>query len=167
MVDFRVDAPNPRPANQFGHILEILEHDGDVAARRFRWNVFLLAGDPQAPGSRLLVDSADLVPGRLTATDTYYAGRPSGEDLAPIGCPDNLALDPDGNLWIVTDGAQPRGDNNGGFAVPIAGPERGLLRQFMSAPAERRCAAASSRPTARRCSCRFSIRAKAARWIVR
>jgi secreted PhoX family phosphatase len=134
VVDFGVDAANPRPANQFGHILEILEHDGDVAARRFRWNVFLLAGDPQAPGSRLLVDSADLVPGRLAAADTYYAGRPSGEDLAPIGCPDNLALDPDGNLWIVTDGAQPRGDNNGGFAVPIAGPERGLLRQFMSAP---------------------------------
>jgi uncharacterized protein len=134
VVDFGVDAPNPRPANQFGHILEILEHDGDAAARRFRWNVFLLAGDPQAPGSRLLVDSADLVPGRLAAADTYYAGRPPGEDLAPIGCPDNLALDPDGNLWIVTDGAQPRGDNNGGFAVPIAGPERGLLRQFMSAP---------------------------------
>ena len=66
--------------------------------------------------------------------DTYYAGRPAGEDLAPIGCPDNLALDPDGNLWIVTDGAQPRGDNNGGFAVPIDGPGRGLLRQFMSAP---------------------------------
>jgi secreted PhoX family phosphatase len=134
VVDFGVDAANPRPANQFGHILEILEHDGDVAARRFRWNVFLLAGDPRAPGSRLLVDSADLVPGRLAAADTYYAGWPSGEDLAPIGCPDNLALDPDGNLWIVTDGAQPRGDNNGGFAVPIAGPERGLLRQFMSAP---------------------------------
>ena len=134
IVEFRVDAPNPRPANQFGHILEILEHDGDVAARRFRWNVFLLAGDPQAPGSRLLVDSADLVPGRLSAADTYYAGRPAGADLAPIGCPDNLSLDPDGNLWIVTDGAQPRGDNNGGFAVPIDGPGRGLLRQFMSAP---------------------------------
>ena len=64
-----------------------VEHEGDVAARRFRWNVFLLAGDPQAPGSRLMVDSADLVPGRLTATDTYYAGRPAGEALAPDRLP--------------------------------------------------------------------------------
>jgi secreted PhoX family phosphatase len=134
IVDFRVDAPNPRPANKFGHILEIIEHDGDVAAHRFRWSVFLLAGDPQAPGSRLLVDAAQLEPGRLTAGDTYFAGQSSGEDLAPIGCPDNLGLDPAGNLWIVTDGAQPRGDNNGAFAVPIDGAGRGLLRQFMSAP---------------------------------
>jgi len=36
--------------------------------------------------------------------------------------------------WIVTDGAQPRGDNNGAFAVPVDGSERGQLRQFMSAP---------------------------------
>ncbi len=28
-------------------------------------------------------------------------------------------------LWIVTDGAQPRGDNNGAFAVPVDGAERG------------------------------------------
>ena len=134
LVDFGVDAPNPRPANRFGHILEIVEDDGDVAARRFRWSVFLLAGDPQEPGSRLLVDTAQLVPGRLSAADTYFAGQSAGEDLAPIGCPDNLGLDPAGNLWIVTDGAQPRGDNNGAFAVPIDGAGRGLLRQFMSAP---------------------------------
>jgi hypothetical protein len=134
VVDFRVDASNPRPANQFGHILEIIEHDGDVAANRFRWSVFLLAGDPQAPGSRLLVDAAQLVPGRLSAGDTYFAGQSTSEDLAPIGCPDNLGLDPAGNLWIVTDGTQPRGDNNGAFAVPIDGSGRGLLRQFMSAP---------------------------------
>jgi secreted PhoX family phosphatase len=56
------------------------------------------------------------------------------EQLAPLACPDNLGFDPQGRLWIVTDGAQPRGDNNGAFMVPVAGAERGLLRQFMSAP---------------------------------
>jgi hypothetical protein len=133
-VEHRVDAANPRPANGFGHVLEMIEDDEDVASRTFRWNVFLLAGDPQSPDARYLLDAAELVPGRLARGDTYFAGQPRRRELAPIGCPDNLGLDADGNLWIVTDGAQPRGDNNGAFAVPIEGPDRGLLRQFMSGP---------------------------------
>jgi len=96
--------------------------------------VFLLAGDPRSPGGRLLTDAADLRPGSLRRADTYYAGYGEAGDLAPLGCPDNLGFDPDGNLWVVTDGTQPRGGNNGAFAVPVEGPERGRLRQFMSAP---------------------------------
>ena len=133
-VELRVDAANPRPDNGFGHVLEIVEDGEDVSSPTFRWNVFLLAGDPQAPDSRYLVDTSDLVPGRLSPGDTYFAGQSRRADLAPIGCPDNLGLDAAGNLWIVTDGAQPRGDNNGAFVVPIEGPDRGLLRQFMSGP---------------------------------
>jgi hypothetical protein len=134
-LDAGVDAANPRPRNDHGHVLEIEEDAGDAAALRFRWNVFLLAGDPQSPRARFVGDAAALRPGALAAGDTYYAGaaRPAG--LAPIGCPDNLGFDPDGNLWIVTDGAQPRGDHNGAFVVPVSGPGRGRLRQFMSAPA--------------------------------
>jgi hypothetical protein len=52
-----------------------------------------------------------------------------------LGSPDNLALDREGNLWIVTDGEQPGGTNNGCFVVPTRGPERGRVRQLMSAPA--------------------------------
>ena len=133
-VELRVDAANPRPDNGFGHVLEIVEDGEDVSSPTFRWNVFLLAGDPQAPDSRYLLDTSDLVPGRLTSGDTYFAGQSRKAELAPIGCPDNLGLDAAGNLWIVTDGAQPRGDNNGAFVVPIEGPDRGLLRQFMSGP---------------------------------
>jgi hypothetical protein len=133
-VEYRVDAANPRPANGFGHVLEIAEDGEDVSSPTFRWNVFLLAGDPQSADSRYLLDTSDLVPGRLTSGDTYFAGQPRKAELAPIGCPDNLGLDGAGNLWIVTDGAQPRGDNNGAFVVPIEGTDRGLLRQFMSGP---------------------------------
>jgi len=132
--DAGVDAANPRPANTFGHILEIEEEGGDAAAGRFRWNVFLLCGDPAAPGARLLTDAAALQPGRLQPGDTYFAGATRSGELAPIGCPDNLGIDPAGRLWIVTDGEQPRGDNNGAFVVPVAGEGRGQLRQFMSAP---------------------------------
>ena len=53
---------------------------------------------------------------------------------SPFGSPDNLALDRAGNLWIVTDGTQPGGFNNGCYVVPTRGPERGRIRQVMSAP---------------------------------
>jgi uncharacterized protein len=53
---------------------------------------------------------------------------------SPIGSPDNLALDRGGNLWVVTDGAQPDGRNNGCFVVPTQGPARGQVRQVMSSP---------------------------------
>lgn len=134
-LDIGVDAANPRPRNDFGHILEIEEEGGDAAALRFRWNVFLLAGDPAAADARFLAEASALRPGRLGGRDTYYGGTSTAHDLAPVGCPDNLGFDPDGNLWIVTDGAQPRGDHNGAFVVPVDGPSRGQLRQFMSAPA--------------------------------
>jgi secreted PhoX family phosphatase len=54
---------------------------------------------------------------------------------SPLGSPDNLALDREGNLWIVTDGKQPGGHHNGCFVVPTGGPDRGRPRQVMSAPA--------------------------------
>jgi len=133
-LDRRPDAANPRPANRYGHIVEIVEAGSDAAATSFRWNVFLLAGDPQSAGGRFLTDAAAIKSQQLAATDTYFAGYPERDKISPIGSPDNLGFDPEGNLWIVTDGEQPRGANNGAFAVPVAGAQRGHLRQFMSAP---------------------------------
>ena len=43
-------------------------------------------------------------------------------------------FDNEGNLWIITDGSQPRGTNNGGFACPTEGPNRGKVQQFLSGP---------------------------------
>ena len=134
VLDRRVDAANPRPRNELGHILEIREDGEDAASLRFRWNVFLLPGDPEAGDVRHLSRAADLVPGKLGPGDTYYAGYAGAGRPAPMACPDNLGFDAVGNLWIVTDGTQPQHNNNGAFAVPVSGPERGLLRQFMSGP---------------------------------
>jgi uncharacterized protein len=58
-------------------------------------------------------------------------GGAVGESL---GSPDNLALGRDGRLWVVTDGPQPGDANNGCFVVETAGPDRGRVRQVMSAP---------------------------------
>ncbi len=129
-----VDAANPRPANARGHIVEIIEDGEDAAAGRFRWNLFLLPGDPQASDARFLSSPADLQPGRIGSADTYYAGFTGPGQPAPMACPDNLGFDAAGHLWMVTDGAQPHGYNNGAFAVPVTGPERGYVRQFMSGP---------------------------------
>jgi hypothetical protein len=63
----------------------------------------------------------------------FLAGGESDGSAGP-GSPDNLALDREGNLWIVTDGTQPGGTNNGCWVVPTRGPQRGQPRQVMSAP---------------------------------
>ncbi|MEE8529133.1 MAG: PhoX family phosphatase [Gammaproteobacteria bacterium] len=128
------DAANPRPDNLWGHIIEIVEDDNDHAGTSFHWEPILLAGDPKAGSGRLLTSLDDLRPGELSRDDTYFAGFGEASLLAPLGAPDNIGFDPAGNLWIVTDGVQPRGTNNGAFVCPCAGPTRGYLRQFMSAP---------------------------------
>jgi secreted PhoX family phosphatase len=123
---------NPRAPNPWGHIIEIREQRDDHTALTFSWEVFLLAGDPA--GGRLVTDLKNLRPGQLDANSTYYAGYPHAADLSPIGSPDNVGFDPDGNLWIVTDGEQPDGSNNGCWVCPTAGPERGKLQRFLSGP---------------------------------
>ncbi|MCB1634138.1 MAG: PhoX family phosphatase [Xanthomonadales bacterium] len=135
---------NPRGPNRWGHVVEITEAGNDNAALSFSWEIFMLCGDPQAADAAFLTDLAE-VAGPLPQNTTYYAGFDKPQELAPIGSPDNLAFDHVGNLWIITDGSQPRGDHDGCFAVPTYGPTRGKLRQFMACPR-----------SAEVCGCEFS-----------
>lgn len=109
------DAANPRPNNGNGHIIEITEDGDDAAATRFRWDIFLLAGKPDDPS-------------------TFFAGF-AKDQVSPIATPDNLAFDDAGNMWISTDG-QPKalGVNDGFYAVPVDGSDRGHVRMFASVP---------------------------------
>lgn len=108
-----VDEVNPRTGNKNGHVLEWEEDRGDAASTRFSWRLLLVCGDPQA-------------------ADTYFAGFPKSQ-VSPISCPDNVAFDRHGNLWIATDG-NALGANDGLFSVPVTGPERGHVKQFLSVP---------------------------------
>jgi secreted PhoX family phosphatase len=111
----QVDKANPRPANKFGHILELTEDGGDHTATRFRWEVLILAGDPRNPEHK-----AD------------YQGR---TDVSPLATPDNFAFDRSGRMWVATDGLDDTlGPNDGVFVVDTDGPERGRSRQFLSGP---------------------------------
>ena len=128
-----VNAANPRPGNRSGHIIEVTEDGDDATSTRFRWEVFLLAGDPAV--GRYIVDARELASGKLASTDTYFAGYPDRNHLAQVHCPDNLGIDPQGRLWIVSDSDSKQYPNNGCFVMQTSGPQRGLLKQLASGPA--------------------------------
>jgi len=131
-LDTRTDRASPRAPNASGHILEFIEQGGDAAATAFRWEIFLLAG---APSRQELVAALPAEhAGSLAAGVTYFGGATDVAELSAFANPDNLGFDRDGNLWIVTDGNQPGDNNDGCFACPTEGPERGQVRQFMSGP---------------------------------
>ncbi len=110
------DETNPRAENRDGHIVEITETRGDSTATTFNWTLLLLCGDP------------------AKNTETYFSGFPA-DKVSPISCPDNLAFDTAGNLWISTDGAPSViGYNDGLFKVGLEGANRGNVQQFASMP---------------------------------
>jgi secreted PhoX family phosphatase len=131
-VDVATNAANPRADNDSGHIIEIAEADDDATGARFSWNVFLLAGDPRT--GKYIVDARELAAANLAGTDTYFAGYPNRADVSVVHCPDNLGIDPQGRLWIVSDTDLHHRPNNGCFVVPTSGPQRGLLKQLASGP---------------------------------
>jgi secreted PhoX family phosphatase len=108
---------NPRNTNRDGHIVEITE-TGDQTSTKFGWNLLMVCGDP------------------AKNTSTYFSGFPS-DKVSPISCPDNVAFDSVGNLWISTDGAPSViGYADGLFKVTLEGAERGRVEQFLAVPRE-------------------------------
>ncbi|MPZ99188.1 MAG: DUF839 domain-containing protein [Dehalococcoidia bacterium] len=111
----QVDAPNPRGPNRYGHVLEISEVGGDLAAQQFTWEFFLICGDP-------------------SDDDTFYAGFDKSQ-VSAIAAPDNATFDALGNIWIATDGQGGSINRNDTvFAVPTAGPDRGKVQPFLTVP---------------------------------
>jgi secreted PhoX family phosphatase len=113
----QVDEANPRPANKDGHVVELIEDGDDVRSTTFTWNLVLVCGDPED----------ESIP-------VYFGGYTG--PVSPISCPDNVAFDGAGNLWISTDG-QPGaiGLNDALHRVVAEGPERGKVEQFLAVPA--------------------------------
>lgn len=112
------NAANPQAPNNNGHILELTEHNNDQASLTFTWNIFIICGRPED-------------------NHTTFAGFPKeqlNKAFSGIAAPDNVTFDDQGNLWVTTDG-QPSssrlGLNDGIFAVPVSGAQRGHIGQFM------------------------------------
>jgi secreted PhoX family phosphatase len=111
-----VDAANPRANNTMGHIIQWTE-DEDFDATTFRWRHLLLAGDPanERPEAR---------------------GNIRGDSFA---CPDGLALDTRGVLWIQTDitsDEKGRGEFQrlGNNQMLACDPATGEVRRFLTGP---------------------------------
>jgi hypothetical protein len=127
-----------RGGNRNGHIIEWEESTG-WTGEAFTWRIFLLAGDPSRP-------------------ETFFAGFDKSK-VSPISCPDNIDFDPAGNMWISTDGnvlsrvnqveGTVGGTNDGLFAVPTMGRERGNLKAFLTVPLGAECSGPLVSPDAR------------------
>lgn len=112
----QVDAANPRANNGVGQIIEIIEPDGDFTATRSRWEMLVLCGDPSD----------------ATSGATW---NPATSEQGWFGSPDNCAIDPEGRLWVSTDGNPRTGSNDGIWSMETEGEGRGTGRAFFRAPA--------------------------------
>ncbi|MFH6600699.1 PhoX family phosphatase [Ectopseudomonas khazarica] len=114
-----VDAANPRANNVYGQILRWREAGGDAAAERFEWDLFVVAGNPQAhPGS------ANAGSANVNADNMFNS-------------PDGLAFDKDGRLWIQTDGNYSDAGDFAGMGnnqMLCADPLSGEIRRFLVGP---------------------------------
>jgi len=126
-----IDAANPRAGNTMGHVIRWQE-EGDFGAERFRWNHFVLAGDP--------------------ANERAEArGNVKGDAFA---CPDTLAFDTRGLLWIGTDvgtGAIGKGEmaHLGNNQLLACDPASGEVRRFGVGPVRAEIAGCAFTPDGR------------------
>jgi len=134
-------AANPRAANRYGHIVEITEDGDDQTATTFTWALPVVCGDPSDPS-------------------TYFSGLPASE-VMPIACPDNVAFDSQGGLWVSTDGQPGSLDLNDALHhVATEGPDRGKVRTFLPCRSARRPAGRWSTWTRAWSWCASSTRAR-------
>jgi secreted PhoX family phosphatase len=110
-------AVSPRANNPYGHIVRWNEVGRGAHTRRFEWDIFVLAGDPNYDPS-VQLDPDDI-----------------------FGSPDGLWFDRDGRLWIQTDvsnGTQNRADRGhdaiGNNQMLVADVETGDIRRFLVGP---------------------------------
>jgi len=128
-----VDAANPRPDNDFGHIIRWREHHGDVGATTFDWDIFVNCGD-KLTNKQLDVSDPSPVYDPTDLSGVGYKGDINGDDY---GAPDGLWFDKDGRLWIQTDQVgNATGDwvNIGSNVMMCANPKTGETRRFLTSP---------------------------------
>ena len=113
-----VDAANPRAKNNFGHIIEIKEANGDHAATQGSWSILVKCGDPE-----IAEVGAQWSP--ETSADGWFAS------------PDNCAIDAEGRLWVATDQGRnwgKTGKSDGLYALESDGALRGHSKLFFRSP---------------------------------
>lgn len=114
-----VGGPNPREQNHYGQVVRWIPQNNDHAADAFNWNLFVLAGNPDAYQKGLLSGSSNIHSGNM------------------FNSPDGVHFDSQGKLWIQTDG---KTSNQGDFVgmgnnqMLLANPATGEIKRFMVGP---------------------------------
>ena len=111
----QVDAMNARADNKWGHIIELTPPSNDHAATKFAWDMFIQAGNPKE-----------------TAKGAKYGGEVSASGW--FANPDNIAFDPQGRMWIATDGFPDHGVHDGVWATDVDGAGRAVTKHFLGVP---------------------------------
>lgn len=126
-----VNIANPRGPNPHGHLLELVPPGApekpDHAADTFKWDVFVLCGDPAVPA-----DECRYHPD--TSANGWFTD------------PDNIGVDPSGRLWVTTDGPPPEGIADAVYAMDTEGPGRALPRLFYIPPVGSECCSPAFTP---------------------
>ncbi len=120
MTSDKLNPVNSRPENHYGHIVELIPpggtgKDADHTAQAFTWDIFVLCGNPKKPeqGAKFHAETSD---------DGWFVN------------PDNLTFDPQGRMYVATDGANDFDIPDGIYAVDTQGPARGLPKLLFSCP---------------------------------
>ena len=126
-----VDAVHPRAGDGHGQILEITPPRPQAQqVKAMRWDALIRCGDP-----------------------TRHEGTKYGDGLTNRGwvsCPDNLCFDPQGRLWVCTDGMERSGETcDGIFLCPVEGDDRAVPRRFLRVPTGAECTGPSFTPDGR------------------
>ena len=113
-----LDEANPRAVNNWGHVIRINEMGADAAALTFNWDIFVIAGNPALEGAKKGSSNID-------ASNTFNS-------------PDGIQVDPEGRLWIQTDGSYANtGDfvNQGNNQMLVADITTKKITRFLVGPA--------------------------------
>ena len=113
-----IDDANPRAVNNWGHIIRWNETGEDAAATTFTWDIFVIVGNPN------LADETKHGSENITVENTFNS-------------PDGLQFDPEGRLWIQSDGNFSNLDDyegQGNNQMLVADVKTGEIRRFMTGP---------------------------------
>ena len=114
-----VSESNPRAKNIYGHILRWTPKGGNHADSGFKWDIFLLAGNPLKYPNDLRKGTSNI----------------NVENM--FNSPDGLKFDKFGRLWIQSDGKYSnKGDYEGmgNNQMLCANPITGEVRRFLTGP---------------------------------
>ncbi|AZQ65986.1 PhoX family phosphatase [Silicimonas algicola] len=117
-VAMKLNAPNPREANEFGQIVRWYPTNEDHGADSFRWDLYVMAGNPKA-AEGAHKGSANITEGNM------------------FNSPDGMMFDTSGLLWIQTDGEDSNEgvfEGQGNNQMLAGDPATGEIRRFLTGP---------------------------------